>query len=54
VKINAFAGSAVIEYDPKLIPSDLWEDFGRVGNDPWARARIKSLLEAGENGDIAS
>jgi hypothetical protein len=47
--INPLARSAVIEYDPKLLPSDLWEDFVKV-NEPRARTRIRNFLEADGNG----
>ena len=52
VKINPLARSAVIEYDPKVIPSALWEDFGRVRDDPLALAKIRNFLQA--DGDEAA
>lgn len=54
VKINPFARSAVIEYDPKLIPSALWEDFGRVRDEPEAQARIRNFLQADGDGAAAN
>ena len=46
VKIKALARSAVIEYDPKLIPPSLWEDFGKVRDVPQAQARIRDFLQS--------
>jgi hypothetical protein len=50
VKINSLARSAVIEYDPKLIPSNLWEDFGKVRNEPNAQVRIRNFLQTHGDG----
>ena len=37
-RVNTFAGSIIIEYDPDRIPHDLWERLGRLRENP-ERAR---------------
>ena len=45
-RVNGFARSVVIEYDPKKIPHDLWVNLGAVGKRPDLAPKIVSCLRS--------
>ncbi|MEW6533861.1 MAG: hypothetical protein AB1473_23735 [Thermodesulfobacteriota bacterium] len=46
--VNVFQGTATVDYDPSVLPPELWEQFGRIRKDPQYEPvfadRLKSVL----------
>lgn len=45
-RINTFARSIIIDYDPERIHYELWERLGRVGRHPEEAENVVKLLRA--------
>ncbi len=43
-RINKKALSVVIDYNPEILPFELWEDIGKLGEQPLYREQIKNQL----------
>ncbi len=43
-RVNKKALSVIINYDPEIIPFQLWEDVGSLGENPLNRQSVKSRL----------
>jgi hypothetical protein len=43
-EVSAWSRSAVIRYDPRVFPMDLWNDFCTIGNDPAKEEALRERL----------
>jgi hypothetical protein len=43
-RVKVFSSSIVIEYDPRLLPPDLWEDLNRIKKNPDLAADVAERL----------
>ncbi len=43
-RVNKKALSVIIEYDPEILPYQLWQDVGSLGEYPMNRDRVRSQL----------
>ncbi len=43
-RINKKALSVIIDYNPEILPFELWEDIGKLGEYPLYRERIRQQL----------
>lgn len=43
-RVNPKALSVVINYDPAVLPYELWEDIGRLGENPHKRDMVRQEL----------
>jgi len=45
-RVNPKALSVIITYDPELLPFNLWEEIGRLGEYPQGRDKVREELLA--------
>jgi len=46
IRLNRLARSVVVEYDPKKIPADLWQEVVHLRAQPDGRAEIRAKLRS--------
>ncbi len=44
-KLSLLTRTITINYDPAIIPADLWEDLARAHEDPQLRAQVEERLK---------
>lgn len=45
-RLQLLSKRIVIDYDPTILPPDLWEEIARLQEDPEAAAQVKKRLQA--------